>query len=59
MKELRRIFRRLEAVMAAAAFAEAGEAETARSILKKDGGKSSLRHRMTVRKPMALKPNHS
>lgn len=59
MDGLRRILRRLETVMAAAAFAEAGETEAARTIMHEGSIKSSLRSRITARKPMVLKPNHS
>ncbi|MEW6601300.1 MAG: hypothetical protein AB1499_10035 [Nitrospirota bacterium] len=59
MKGLTRLYRRLEGIMTAVSFAEAGEAETAISILKEECGNSSLRKRLTARKAVVLKPNHS
>ncbi len=59
MKGLKRIFKRLEDVMTAAAFAEEGVAETARAILKEECGNIGLRKRTSGRRPMVLKPNHS
>jgi len=44
MKVLRRLLKRFEDDMAAAAFAEAGEFRTAREILKNDYGSEEVSH---------------
>ncbi len=59
MKGLKRIFKRLEDVMSAAAFAEAGETETARAILNEESGNSNLKKRIYDRKSIVLKPSHT
>ena len=59
MKALKRIFKRLEDVMTAVAFAEVGETETAKAFLKDDSAKGCLRKRVSSRKSMYLKPNHT
>lgn len=37
MKKLKKLFKRVETLMAATAFAEGGEFETARQIMKEEG----------------------
>jgi hypothetical protein len=56
MRFMKRIFVKFEAVMAAASFAEAGEFETARHILKKDRARITERASIQdYRRPVARK----
>ena len=59
MKGLKQIFTKFQDAMTAAAFAEAGESETAIKIVNEGSRKGNMTMRVTGRKNIVLKPNHT